>query len=78
MFAHKSKKFLIDNNLGLLFNLLYKYKDSKEISDYIYKKEKKVVLDAVKQDELALEYASIELQNDKEIIHEVLKQNRQL
>ena len=36
----KSKKVLINNNLGLLGNLLYKYKDNIEIYNYIYEKEK--------------------------------------
>ena len=37
--------------------------------------DKEVILEAVKQEGMALKYASEELKNDKEFISEVIKQN---
>ena len=43
----------------------------------LFRGDKEVVLEAVKQDGWALEYASDELKNDKEVILEAVKQNGQ-
>ena len=70
----KSKKVLINNTLGLLGNLLYKYKDNEEISDYIYAKEKEIVLEAIKQNPYVLRYVSKD-KNIKDLCYEAVKQN---